>query len=398
MPDLHDLLERRARNLRPAPMPAAFDRAMRRAERRHRNRRIGAALLALVVFAGAGTGLWIAFQPGSPRQPPAAVPTPGQVATVPLDAPPSDVAVTSDGTAWITLPNALASFDPKTNRVREAWGDVFAASPGELTGIAIEQQGGFASAWLSDSGGTVWTVGIEVPNDLVSVITKLTPDTVDVGGIATGVAISGGRVWVTVQKDAAGELVEIDPSSERVVDRFHLDSPASDIAPFRDSVVVALQDPEGAIATVDPNTGAVRVINRFVEMNPRTGSGVTVVTAAYVATSEDDVWGSWDGVVAPARRNLHPSLPIGTPFPAATTFPDTARIPSAGALSIDGDRSGSWRTRTARVCCMNSTGIPPPRSARRLPWTARQRHSSPPRTPCGWPAQARAAERSRASG
>src|SRR3954454_6310842 len=90
MPELHELLERRAHNMHPAPLADAFDRAMRRAERRHRNRRIGTPVLALPVFAVPGPGLWVASQPGSELHSlPASVPCPGPTSTIALPSAPA---------------------------------------------------------------------------------------------------------------------------------------------------------------------------------------------------------------------------------------------------------------------------------------------------------------------
>ena len=75
MPELHDLLERRAARYEPAP--DLFDRVRDRRRRRDRNRRIGAAAVGLAVAVGGIGGLLRAFSSGGPTSPAApSEPTP----------------------------------------------------------------------------------------------------------------------------------------------------------------------------------------------------------------------------------------------------------------------------------------------------------------------------------
>jgi hypothetical protein len=67
MPELHDLLERRAS--RYDPPPDLFDRVLDRRRRRDRNRRIGTAVVALAVAAAAIGGLARAFLSGPGTRP-----------------------------------------------------------------------------------------------------------------------------------------------------------------------------------------------------------------------------------------------------------------------------------------------------------------------------------------
>lgn len=66
MSELRELLREAFGDERPSP--GALERTLRRARRRERNRRLGTAALALVLFAAAGSGLWLAFRPAA-RQP-----------------------------------------------------------------------------------------------------------------------------------------------------------------------------------------------------------------------------------------------------------------------------------------------------------------------------------------
>src|SRR6266540_554118 len=218
MPDLRTVLDERARRLDPHPMPDAFDRTLRRARRRARNRRLGAALVAFAVFAGTGTGLWLALQSRPPtHRVPTELPTPGAVSTIPLPAAPSDVAVVPDGTVWVALGDALARIDPITGEVTTEYEEAFQARTGQLTGIAVRAEGVFTDAWMSDSGGLVWHVLIPPPG-FEGIARGPTP--VDVGGPALGVAVGAGAVWAAVAHESSGEVVRIDERTEEVTDRY----------------------------------------------------------------------------------------------------------------------------------------------------------------------------------
>src|SRR4051812_27608445 len=256
MPELHELLERRAHNMHPAPMADAFDRAMRRAERRHRNRRIGTAVLALTVFAVAGTGLWVAFQPGSERHsPPASVPFPGPTSTIALPSAPVALAADPDGrTVWVAMPDALVFVITSTGEVHPGNLEAkYADVQGELTGIALQRSplpgpgNGFVEdAWLSDDGGFVWRVPLESRGTAATEPVQR----IDVGGPASGVAVGAGSVWVTVQEpEGGGQLVGIDPATERVTQTVDLPFTPSALVVVGDRVIVDL-GPKAGLAAV----------------------------------------------------------------------------------------------------------------------------------------------------
>jgi streptogramin lyase len=74
MPDLHDLLERRAARYEPAP--DGLERLRERAARRGRTRRVSAAVVAFSLVAVAGFGLWRAFDQVTAPKPVATSPIP----------------------------------------------------------------------------------------------------------------------------------------------------------------------------------------------------------------------------------------------------------------------------------------------------------------------------------
>jgi hypothetical protein len=74
MPELHDLLERRAS--RYEPPPDLFDRVLDRRRRRDRNRRVGTAVVALAVAAAAIGGVARAFLSGPGTRPAGQPPSP----------------------------------------------------------------------------------------------------------------------------------------------------------------------------------------------------------------------------------------------------------------------------------------------------------------------------------
>src|SRR2546422_5866167 len=67
MSDLGDLLREEMSKL--TPSPRAYERILRRAGRRQRNRRLGAGLLAMAVSVAAAGGLWAAFRPTTKHVP-----------------------------------------------------------------------------------------------------------------------------------------------------------------------------------------------------------------------------------------------------------------------------------------------------------------------------------------
>jgi hypothetical protein len=308
-------------------MPSAFDRAMRRAARRQRNRRIGAALLALVVFAGAGTGLWLAFQPGAQRRAPqpAELPLPGTTSTIALPSTPTGVVVASDGTVWAALPDALARIDPVTDAVTTEYGDVFSAKQGELTGIAIQQLGDWQVAWISDSGGYVWSVPIHVPSK--AHILPPPPRPVDVGGPALGVAFGDGSVWATVVRDGPGELVRLDPRTNEITGRFTTGDGPGSVAVGPGGVWVQVTSGSSGINVFDPVTG------QFTRTVGIGGGG------GLVASASGEVWASGNdkvGRLFPTEGNS-PQVVSGSPQPPPSPAPQ-AQIPGAGGLSIASDQ------------------------------------------------------------
>src|SRR5262249_15126866 len=86
MPDLHELLDRRAAEFEPTG--PGLGAVRERAGRRSRARRLEAATLAIALAVGAGVGLWRAFSPGAAPQPVRTPPPqplrPGIIATIAL--------------------------------------------------------------------------------------------------------------------------------------------------------------------------------------------------------------------------------------------------------------------------------------------------------------------------
>src|SRR5207237_8275748 len=70
MSEFRSLLDRKAARL--DPDPSGWDRMQRLARRRQRNRRIGAAIVAVAVFIGVASGLWAALHPDPPISRPGA--------------------------------------------------------------------------------------------------------------------------------------------------------------------------------------------------------------------------------------------------------------------------------------------------------------------------------------
>ncbi len=113
MSDLRNRLDARASTVQAAP--DAFQRVLRRVRRRHRVRRLGAAVLSLGLFIGAGLIVWTAFSPGTKRRPL----SPGELAitaTIPVHQAVSSVAA-GEGFVWAGGDRGLTKIDPRLNSV-----------------------------------------------------------------------------------------------------------------------------------------------------------------------------------------------------------------------------------------------------------------------------------------
>lgn len=124
MNDLKELLDRRAARFEPAAK--AFEHVLRRARRRNRTRRVTAGTLALVLFAGSATILWLAFtgqtELADPTPRPTAVEEPvppaveEPVMSIPLGGDPLHVAAGA-GAVWASMEDEVVKLDPETGSV-----------------------------------------------------------------------------------------------------------------------------------------------------------------------------------------------------------------------------------------------------------------------------------------
>jgi len=332
MPDLHDLLERRARTFRPEAAPEAFDRALRRVARRQRNRRLGAAVLALAVFAGAGTGLWLAFLPGTERNAPrpAEFPEPGATTTIAMPSAPTAMAAAPDGSILVTTGTSLYRVDPTTNDLER----LFHQANADLSGVAVVSYrtppfpDDFVFAWLSDRSGTARWVLLHAPAAFLAQ-DFIIPccGSVDVGGPALGVAVGAGSVWVTVAHQGPGHLVRIDPRTNEITGRFPTGDGPATVAVGEGGVWVRVTSGNARLQRFDPSTG---------ELVGEQGGDW------YVAATTDEAWGRGPDMVQRLMPTTSVTVPIISPEPSGGLpgpSPDpSARVPGAGPLAISGDQ------------------------------------------------------------
>jgi hypothetical protein len=155
MPDLHDVLDRRASRHQPAP--DLFERVRRRHQQRDRNRRISAAVVALLVTAAAfGAPLWgvrsgvIAGSGGG---------TSGSMSSPPPTPPNQNEAVAIDPGEYRVVRDPSSSVMPYTVTLPEGWavqyGFMFSTHQEKVGFYATSVQRVFADTCKGSEGDVV---------------------------------------------------------------------------------------------------------------------------------------------------------------------------------------------------------------------------------------------------
>jgi YVTN family beta-propeller protein len=242
MPDLRGLLDRRAEAFLPAL--DGLERVRLRADRRRRNRRITAGVVAVAVFAGSAAGLWAAFGGGARQHPVAS----GALVTTPLPEEPSDIAA-GEGAVWVAMPHEVLRLDP-------ASGEIVTSIPVSGTGqLAV----GFGSVWVTNFRQDSVT-RIDAATNAVQTTIPVGPLPFDVAPgdrafLPFDIAAGEGAVWVDT---ARGEVVRINPATNAIANvvRLDPDGPGA-IAAGEGSVWVADTLEPGAVWRIDPRTGEI---------------------------------------------------------------------------------------------------------------------------------------------
>jgi DNA-binding beta-propeller fold protein YncE len=232
---------------------ALFEEARARTRRRRRRGGIAAALVvasvAIGYLAGGGGGSVPADSRqgtgGRPAASPAlrvALATQVRVQSV------GDLAA-SDGALWVLGSRLVTRLDAATGRV-------IARIRTPATGDDSHIAAGDGSVWI--------TSGLELGGE--GIVYRIDPSTdrvvaaIRVGGIVLGIALGAGRVWVARPSQGPGEVIRIDPRTNRV------DGPPIKVAPGPEQVAfgggavwVQNTSPE-SVVRIDPATGRVSTI------------------------------------------------------------------------------------------------------------------------------------------
>jgi YVTN family beta-propeller protein len=249
------------------------------------------ATAALVGLLTGGGGSTVQLRPGEI----------GAIATgsgdvtlaVPLNAPPTRVAVGRDGDIWVTSTEAgtVSRIDPRTHDVTQI------PAGSDPAAVTVAPDG---SVWVANSGaGTVSRISPQ-NNAVVA--------TVPVGAGPSALAATSSAVWVA--NTLNGSVWKIDASGDRVVAKIPVGSEPAGLAAGDGSIWVANQG-DGTVYRLDQGTGtpvAAPIAVGSGPLNVAFGEG-----AAWVANSIDGTLSRID-----ARSNSVTTIPVGQgPFDVA---------------------------------------------------------------------------------
>jgi hypothetical protein len=265
---------------------------LQRARVRRWRRRAGGGALAAIVIVGVGVPLWMLVGlRGSTRTPSSSPPPlvrPAVLQTsihVPAGA--VDLALGAQG-VWVSGFGAVSRIDPSTNQVVAT-----VETPGteDFSQIAV----GWGAVWVTADRGAVYRIDATT-NRVVA--------TIEVGGTVQGIEAGGGYVWVTRPTEGTGELVRVDPATNRVAG-------------------TPIEVGSGP-ATVVFGFGSLWVTNTsplsVVRVDPSSGKVTTVEFTGSVAVGYGALWATSDGSVVradPKTGRPTASIPIARAQTAA---------------------------------------------------------------------------------
>ena len=205
----------------------------------------GAGAVTLLVLCGVGLLLALMLGPGdaTPNSVPQPAPAPRRAvlaAAIRIPAGAVDVAVGRDA-IWVSGFGAMTRLDPSIDRVVAT-----VKTPGteDYSHVAV----GLGAVWVSSDGGTLYRIDPK-SNRVVA--------TIPVGGPIVGVATGGGYVWVTRPAEGIGELIRVDPATNRVTGAPIDAGPGPIAALYAFGALWVTNSSPSSVVRVDPSTGTV---------------------------------------------------------------------------------------------------------------------------------------------
>jgi streptogramin lyase len=209
-----------------------------------------------------------------------------------------DVAV-EENAIWVSGFGAMTRLDPETDRISAT---VRTPGTGDYSHIAV----GLGSVWVTADGGRLYRID---PNDDRVVAT------INVGGPIQGVETGGGYVWVTRPSEGVGELLRIDPATNRVT------GAPIEVGPGPIPVLYGF----GALWVTNTSGPSV------VRVDPSTGEVSATSLAGPVAAGHGSLWATSD-IWATRDESIVRADPM-TDKPTASF-----RIPRAFAVAVGEER------------------------------------------------------------
>jgi streptogramin lyase len=257
----------------------------------------GAGAVTLLVLCGVGLPLALMFGPGDAT--PNSVTQPAPVtrravlgATIRIPSGAVDVAV-GRGAIWVSGFGRMTRLDPGTDRVVAT-----VRTPGteDYSHVAV----GLGAVWVTSDGGTLYRIDSN-RNRVVA--------TIPVGGPIVGVATGAGYVWVTRPTEGIGELIRVDPATNRVTGAPIDAGPGPIAALYGFGALWVTNSSPSSVVRVDPSTGTVS----------------TMGFTGRLAAGFGSLWASSDDSVVRADPTTgHPTA--------------TVRVPRAQAVAVGGGR------------------------------------------------------------
>ena len=240
------------------------------------------AVLALALVSIPPDGAAIDGRRGAPR--------PVRGATIRLRSGVVDL-TKGDGVLWVAGHGVVYKVDPASGRV--------------VARIRTARTEGYDYSHVAVGLGAVWVTG-------ESVVYRMDPHADRVAGIihlegsVLGIAVGAGRVWVTRPRQGPGELLRIDPATDRVAG-----APLK-VGPGPGQVIYGLRalwvqnTSPSSVMRVDPATGHVTTIGEA-------DAGPAGVSAGAIATGYGSLWSAYGGALTrlnPETGAILASIPI----------------------------------------------------------------------------------------